>query len=260
QAFAALTEGDPIAARAAAEEGDSLADAIGDAFVSRSCRWRLGIAQMFEGDLASAVAHFRQVVAEAQADNDVLFAGGALLNQGQALAYHGDTTAARAAANAALDAATELGDIMEGFAHAVLALAGLAAGDVAAAADASEAAWQRLSLRPELTAMNVNPMAEVALARGDVTTGRRWADDFVSATTGWHLASALTTRARVAIAQGEPEQAERDAHDALARAARTGSHQALPDILECLAGLGADRGSYREAARLFGAADAIRQR
>ena len=32
---------------------------------------------------------------------------------------------------------------------------------------------------------------------------------------------ALTTRARVAIAQGEPEQAERDAHDALAIAAST---------------------------------------
>ena len=35
---------------------------------------------------------------------------------------------------------------------------------------------------------------------------------------------------------------------------------AIPDILECLAGLAADAGSHREAARLFGAADAIRQR
>ena len=34
----------------------------------------------------------------------------------------------------------------------------------------------------------------------------------------------------------------------------------VPDILECLAGLAVDAGSHREAARLFGAADAIRQR
>ena len=37
--------GDPIAVRAAAEEGRDLADAIGDRFVSRECRWCLGVAQ-----------------------------------------------------------------------------------------------------------------------------------------------------------------------------------------------------------------------
>ena len=71
---------------------------------------------------------------------------------------------------------------------------------------------------------------------------------------------ALTTRARVAIAQGEPEQAERDAHDALACAADVQAYLGVPDILECLAGLAGDAGSHREAARLFGAAQAIRQR
>ena len=34
----------------------------------------------------------------------------------------------------------------------------------------------------------------------------------------------------------------------------------IPDILECLAVLASDAGSHREAARLFGAAEAIRQR
>ena len=47
---------------------------------------------------------------------------------------------------------------------------------------------------------------------------------------GWHLAVALTTRARVAIAQGEPEQADRDAHDALACAADVEAHLGVPDI------------------------------
>ena len=66
---------------------------------------------------------------------------------------------------------------------------------------------------------------------------------------------ALTTRARVAIAQGEPEQAERDAHDALAlRRRHVKAHLGIPDILECLAALAGEAGSHREAARLFGAA------
>ena len=103
-------------------------------------------------------------------------------------------------------------------------------------------------------------VAQAALARGDLIAARRWADDAVAATTGWHRSLALTTRARVAIAQGEPEQAERDAHEALAIAASIGAYAGVPDILECLAALAVDAGSHREAARLFGAADAIRQR
>jgi DNA-binding CsgD family transcriptional regulator len=71
---------------------------------------------------------------------------------------------------------------------------------------------------------------------------------------------ALTTRAYVAIAQDEPEQAERDAHEALAIALRTHGYLRLPDTVECLARLAADGANYPSAARLFGAADAIRQR
>jgi len=74
----------------------------------------------------------------------------------------------------------------------------------------------------------------------------------------------LTGGARTAVrrqqTQGEPEQAERDAHDALACAADVEAHLFIPDILECLAALAVDVGSNPEATRLFGAAHAIRQR
>ena len=86
------------------------------------------------------------------------------------------------------------------------------------------------------------------------------ADEAVAATSGFHLSLALTTRAGVAIAQGEPEQAGRDAHDALVTAASTQTCGATPQTLECLAALAVGTGSHREAARLFGAAAAIRQR
>ena len=70
----------------------------------------------------------------------------------------------------------------------------------------------------------------------------------------------LTVRARVAIAQGEPEQAERDAHDALAYAAEVEAYLGISDTLECLAALAGEAGRHWEAARLFGAAHGIRQR
>jgi DNA-binding CsgD family transcriptional regulator len=70
---------------------------------------------------------------------------------------------------------------------------------------------------------------------------------------------ALTARARVAIAQGEPVQAETDLHDAVAVAERTGGYLYLPDALECLASLTADT-TPEHAARLFGAAEGMRQR
>ncbi|MGC2346432.1 MAG: helix-turn-helix transcriptional regulator, partial [Mycobacterium sp.] len=76
----------------------------------------------------------------------------------------------------------------------------------------------------------------------------------------WWLMSALTTRARVAIVQGEPEPAERDAHDALAIAASLQAQLGVSDTLECLGVLAGEAGSHREATRLFGAAESIRQR
>jgi DNA-binding CsgD family transcriptional regulator len=73
------------------------------------------------------------------------------------------------------------------------------------------------------------------------------------------MAAALTSRARVANAQGETEQAERDAREALAVAAEFDAHLATPDALECLAGVVGATGGHLEAARLFGAADAARR-
>ncbi len=113
---------------------------------------------------------------------------------------------------------------------------------------------------PATAAMGRTHYAQAALAGGDLIAAGRWADDAAATATGWWLISALTTRARVAIAQGEPEQAERDAHDALARAAEVQAYLDIPDILECLGTLAVDAGSAREAARLFGAAHGIRRR
>jgi DNA-binding CsgD family transcriptional regulator len=142
----------------------------------------------------------------------------------------------------------------------VLTLAALAAGDGAGAQEAGEAAWKHISVAGEMGAMWRYWGGEAALAGGDLAVARGWADDAVSATKGLYLSWALTGRARVLMAQGEPKQAEADAHEALARAAEIEAHICVPDILEVLADLAGEAGSHREAARLFGAAHSSRQR
>ncbi|EUA07632.1 transcriptional regulator, luxR-family [Mycobacterium kansasii 732] len=97
------------------------------------------------------------------------------------------------------------------------------------------------------------------MAAGDFVAARRWADEAAATTTGWRSALALLARARVAIAQGERSAADADAHDALACAVGSGAYISVPDCLECLADLARDVDSH-QAARLFGAAEALRRR
>ncbi|OBB99388.1 LuxR C-terminal-related transcriptional regulator [Mycobacterium sp. 852002-40037_SCH5390672] len=260
QASAAVAAGDPIAARAAAEEGRDLADALGDGSNSRHCRMCLGIAQLGQGDLAGAVAQFGAVAAEAQAAHDGLHAAANLAHQGTALAWHGETDAARDAADASLESGSELGGIAASLGYFALANAALAAGDVETALGAAAAAWEHGSGLPGYAAHLRPIIANVALAGGDLIAARRWADEAVATAPGFILLVALSARARVATAQGEPEQAEHDAHDALASVPEGFAYPFIPDILECLGTLAGEADSHREAARLFGAAAAIRQR
>jgi len=260
QVVVGLVARDPITARAAAEEGRDLADAIGDRFDARRCRWYLAVAQINQGDLAGAVAQFAAVADEAEAAHDEIWRVDSLVGLAVALGYRGDTAGARAAADEAVEATAELGGLKAGAAYHVLAFAALAAGDVATAQDALEAGWPLVSAVPQAAGVQRVLSAETALAGGDLVAARRWADDAVSTKASIFAWDPLTTRARVAIAQAQPEQAERDAHEALAGAAEVEAYVFIPDILECLGTLAGDAGSHREAARLFGAAYAIRQR
>jgi predicted ATPase/class 3 adenylate cyclase/DNA-binding CsgD family transcriptional regulator len=261
QAEAAIAVGDPITARVAAEEGRDVADTIGDSSNSRHCRVCLGLAQMWQGDLAGAVAQLRAVAAEAKTAHDGISEAISLAHQGTALAWQGDTAAARAAADASLESASEFGGVAASVGYFALGNIALAAGDLEMALDTTAAAWEHGSYAPGFAAHLRPYNAQAALAGGDLIAARRWADDAVATATGWALlARALSTRARVAIAQGEPEQAERDAHDTLANVPEGFPYAGTADTLDCLATLAGDAGSHREAARLFGAAAASRQR
>lgn len=217
---------------------------------------------MLTADLAAGAAQSSEVAADAQAAHDSMWQAYSLVSLGTMLAYQGDTSGARAAAEAAIDCATDVTGLGQGASFGTLVYACLAGGDVAAALAAGERAGKACdpALLVALTVINVYPLAQLALAKGDVSAARRSADDALAAAMGAHRMVLLGVRVRVAIAQGEFEQAHRDAHDALAIAAETKAYVWIPDIIECLAGLASDSGGHREAARLFGSAQAIRGR
>ncbi len=259
QARAANHAGDPIATRAPAEEGRDLADVIGDRYNARICRYCLAWAHMHQGDLTGAAAQIAELLAEARAAHDGLMELQCVGGQGVLLAFQGEVPAARAAADAAIEAAAAVGGAYAAYGYAAQALAAMAAGDTAALQDTAES-WPHLSALPQMAALQRMYRSIAALKAGDLVAARGWANDAVSTSWGGFLAVALLMRAQVAIAAGEPDQAEPDAYEALALTATTGAHLRLPDILETLATLAGDAGSHREAARFFGAAQAIRQR
>lgn len=259
QAYAAMMAGDPIAERAA-EEGRDLADAIGDRYASVQCRlWGIAGRRAVDGDLSGADAELRELIADADAAGDPLCRFNALMTHSFVLGWQGNTTAARAAAEAAIGSAAELGVVLEGLGYLTLGGAHLAAGAVAAARDALTQGYSRI---PDVGFVSTNMLwrAETELAAGDVVAARPWADQAVSATAGFFRMKALIARARVALAERDSEAAERDAHDALACAADVGADLGVPDIFDFLAWMAAQAESYPEAARLFGAAQAIRER
>jgi predicted ATPase/DNA-binding CsgD family transcriptional regulator len=261
QAHAAILAGDPIAARAAAVEGRDLADTLGDRFNSRHCRTALGLAQLYASDVEGALAQFRAVAAEAGAAHDGILAWGNLAHQASTLAWQGKTDSARAAADASLESGLEFGPVVAGICHLASALVALADGDAGTAERAAKVAWEHGRLVPGYGAHQSAFIAVAAWAIGELAAARRWADDAVATATCWVLRTwALTARAHVAIAEGEPEQAECDAYDALACIPNGFPYIGIPDVLECIARLAVDKGSHRESARIFGAAAAIRQR
>jgi predicted ATPase/class 3 adenylate cyclase/DNA-binding CsgD family transcriptional regulator len=262
QVNTALTTGDPIVALPEAEEGRDIADAIGDLSNSRMCRQAIVWAHLLQGNVVGAISEFSALSAECEEAHDDIFRPVSLMGLGIAHAQRGEVEAARTTAALGLDVAAGVGEYFVGMAYAQLSQAGLAAGDIVAAHDAAEAAYDRLLVaQPEIAvAQRAFNSVEVALARGDLTAAREQADAAVTIARGYHLAAALAVRARVAIAQGALEAGGRDAYDALACMASKGMYLYLPGIFECLAGLATTDGNYPLAARLFGAADATRQR
>lgn len=259
EATYALLFGDPVGVPAAAEEALRIADVIGDTFVSRQCRYILSWARVLRGELTVALIELGELDEECTSGGDALYAMITSSLRAMALAYQGQITEARTAADIAFQRLTDMFDAYTGIVYAASAFVHLAAGDASASWQTWETARERTRLDPQLAAMHLWA-ALAPLASGDLAAARRWADDVVSATRGWSLAAALLTRARVKIAHGEFDAAERDAYEGLDMARRLQGGLLVPIALDCLATTAAEDDNLLLATRLFGSADAAYRR
>lgn len=252
--------GEPTGARAAAEEGRDIADTLGFGFFSRHSRAWLCISLMMQGNLGYAARVAADLVEEAEAAGDKPMKVFGDVARTVVLTHQGQAVSAQTAIESARVIGEALGGQWADTVSAVSAQAALAAGDAARAWDAAKGAWQHTVPAREVFIRSINPLAEAALACGDLISARSWADDCVGVAPGWHQVVACTVRAFVAIEQGEPDQAERDVHEALVAATRSRGYMRVADTLECLARLAVEGGNHAYAARLLGASDGIRQR
>jgi predicted ATPase/DNA-binding CsgD family transcriptional regulator len=257
QARSAVGAGDPVAVQHAAARGLEVSRAIGSHATTRVFHWAQGWARAWQGDLHGALIELDRAVEDA-AENRMLQLY-ALLMQGFTRASLGDSGGAHASAERALNAAADLMEFFEDLGHATVAVAYQAAGDDEAAFRTYASARRRSGLNRMMAGL-YGLSALTPLACGDAPLARKWADDLVAITGGCYLSVALMTRAQVRLAQGEMDGAEQDAQAALSTAMETSVELRMAPALECLATLAITAESHREAARLFGAAEAMRQR
>jgi predicted ATPase/class 3 adenylate cyclase/DNA-binding CsgD family transcriptional regulator len=259
QSYAAMMAGDMRTAEAVATEGRELARTISDHLTSNQCGVIIGCALTTRGELDAAITLFRTTATEAVATRDLLSAMTCLMAESIALAFQGNSNDARNSISAAMDGASEIGDYFESACLPNLALAHLAAGDASAAWAATEAALPTIFQPYQATLNTVWPI-HAAYAYGENATAIRLADQAVTMTKGPWLSFTLTVRARAKIASGDSRSAEDDLRDALVIATQGGLPVPIPDTLEVLAQLACESESHQEAARLLGAAHALRQR
>ncbi|VEG38907.1 regulatory protein LuxR [Mycolicibacterium flavescens] len=257
-AVATNVAGQPIASQLAADEGRGVAEAIGDGFVSRHCRIWLATAMGWRGGVRGADDVLRGVGEAAHAAGEPMLELFALTAESSWFAFEGRASAARTKSEEARAVSIAMGGFHEDKIHITAALAALAAGQGAEAKAESESAIGQTVPEQMPYIRALTPMTLALLACGELAAARRWVDETVALTAGNYQLNALVARAHVALAQGERDQAERDAHDALVLALATRALLHVPEAFEALGRCAADFGNYRRAARLFGAAAAAR--
>jgi len=263
QAFAAGISGDPAGTRRAAEECLALAEQTGSRQLSRHCRIWLGIALIWQGDLHSARSLLSDLVVEAEAHRALAEKVLALGVLGHALALMGQPAEARAAGEANIAIADDLGlPFLASAGYMSLVYAAMADGEPEALRGACRAVIGVI-LSGEAEADVATGEAEADLATGELPAAREHADEAITAATRagsrFLLMWALLASARVAAAAGDAGRARDDAYQALTIGHDIESRTGIIDSLECLGGLAHDAEDQHKAVRLLGAADALRQ-
>ncbi|WP_101949693.1 LuxR family transcriptional regulator [Mycobacterium sp. 3519A] len=239
-----------------ASEGRELARRIGDRLTTNAWGIYIAGARLFVGDPAGALAEARAVKREARDTRDLLSEMTGLMSESIILSFLGDAVGAGSAIAASCQGAPEIGEYFESACLPNIALAHLAAGDVAAAWDACQEALPTITNL--YNSVNAFWLAFAALGAGESTTALGLVDTVLTTAKGCWISVALVIRGRIKMAFGDSRLAEADLHAGLASAADTDAKLHIPDALEWLAQLASGADRNHEACRLLGAADALR--
>src|SRR6266849_1958411 len=262
-------QSDPEEPRRLAEEAILMARASGDRHFLISGVIIAGLTALIQGRLADAAQLFDTAVADSRQDEDALL-WIALLGRAGVATFRGDFAAVQAAVSESQAAtqgtdAAEMSVRMVGpTARLILGWMELAGGDAARARDA---------IAPLVDAIRATPMsryagvplvvladAQLALdAREDAEASLDEATALARAgALTWVLGRAARIRAELRVRQGDLQQAESLAHEALTLAREAGDQLGLVDALELLARLATEQESAKEAVRLWAAAESLR--
>jgi predicted ATPase/class 3 adenylate cyclase/DNA-binding CsgD family transcriptional regulator len=253
-----MTLGDPRA-RALALEGRDAAARAGWGWAFSGNSFVLGFALAGQGDLAESRTLLEQTLDERRPGWGTRWAIESFL--GFTLILLGDTDAGVRYGEQAVATAREQSPFFEFLGNGVVGAAHLAAGAVD---EACVALRRAAAVRTGVGRMFTALLASAELAAGHMDLARAAATKAMEAVddrrASWMDGLALMSGARVALADGCPDEAERLVHRALAARERVGDKAGVAESLELIAALAADQQSDAEAVRLLAAATALADR
>ena len=262
-------QSDPDEPRRLLEEAITIANERADHHTQLFCMAFGGMMALIQGRLADAVQLFEAAVAGGRETNDSNFIG-SLLGLAYVAMFRGNFQAAREymaeALRAAQKAGTDSVSITSTDPHAKLILGWmqLAAGDATQAAQtlAVVAAVIRPSMIARFVCVPLVLLAQAQVALGERDEAAAFLDEATSlARAGamtWVLGRAARVRAELRGREGDLQEAESLAHEALSLGREAGDQLGLVDALELLAKLAAEQDSHKEGARLWASADSFR--
>jgi len=266
--LARFFRGDPIGARNCFEEILTLRGVAIDGDAVEQARMGLARVSILVGQYGQAEVTLGQALDHARRVGDPDGQSGALSLLGDLARLQGDTSRARALLAEALDLAREAGAALS-IGRCELFLGGVEFGE--GNLQAARSLYMQALGRVESGAPLVYHQVRCSLGLGDVAaaTGRTLvaesfygeAHDTARANGDEQaVARALAGRADLALALSKPDAALRLRHLALEVEERIGDLAAVTRSLEALAKLAGIEGQHPKAARLFGAASAMRDR
>ena len=264
--FAECFQGECAAARSPLEECVAIARDADDKQGLCFGLIGLGYAALQEGNEVSAVQPLREGLAVARELGDPLWTGLALLFLGELARIQGEYCRARTLMEEGLDPIRELG-FRWAFATALLYLGRVvqAEGDLAAASRLFPEALPvaHATGQKRIVAQVLLGLGECAQAQHDPAAARAQFDEALAFARGSGakdlIAESLYRLGNLAASQDDSQRAEALHHEALRLRGEIGRLPGVSASLEALAGLMAEQGRSEHAARIVGAAHALRE-